>query len=86
MSKLAELREKYPTASRDPDPDCKRCKGAGERFIERQSEFFKPGWVPCICIFVDHDAAQEVGQMLAELARDELRKLRGQSEVRGGGR
>ncbi len=56
MSELSdELKAKYPKAKYAPYPDCSRCHGKGERYIERPPHsFIKEGWHPCLCIFIEH--------------------------------
>lgn len=69
-----ELQAKYPNFKAikfDPKPDCKFCKGTGERPL--------PGLrlAPCICACVDHSVSELAGDTLAKVARDELAKMKG---------
>lgn len=72
---LNELKSKYnlTNAKYEPKSDCQFCKGAGERAVKSQPSRY----VPCICIFVDHEVSDEVGTSLGRLATKELARLRG---------
>lgn len=63
-----DLKEKYPTSHYNPKPDCKHCGGSGERKT-------KGGLAPCICIFVSHDIAEDIGSAIGQFAREELEKM-----------
>lgn len=52
---LPELQKKYPKARHAPDPNCTKCEGKGEWWHPYEGEFFKAAYVPCACIFIDHD-------------------------------
>lgn len=70
---LAELREKYDlseSAKYEPKLDCRHCGGAGERVVSGGKTMF------CICLFVEHNASDEIGSMLGEAARETLREIR----------
>lgn len=62
-----ELQAKYPdfTAIKyDPKPDCKFCKGTGERTLRDGDRKY-----PCICACVQHDLSDFAGETLGEVAR-----------------
>ena len=69
---LAELKAKYKieSAKYEPKPDCLFCKGTGERPIKSRptEKTF------CICLYVDHSASDEIGQMLGKHATDMLKR------------
>ena len=72
---LSALKEKYSLgdgAQYEPNPDCKHCKGSGER-MSRAGETF------CICLFVDHDASDEIGTLLSDFAKKQRMALEPQS-------
>lgn len=73
MSSLAELKKKYKLegARHDPNPDCKFCKGTGERRVKSTGEL-----TFCICLFVDHDMSDLAGDLLGEFARKQLKKMK----------
>jgi hypothetical protein len=73
---LEQIREKYEDANYAPDPNCKKCKGAGEWYDDREFEFFESGYRPCICIYVEHEFAPDMAKMISEFAKRELEKLR----------
>ena len=77
MSRLEELRAKYgfgEGGKYEPKPDCKFCKGTGERDVKhRQGKTF------CICLFVAPELSELVGESLAATAkklREELEQSR----------
>lgn len=76
MSKLSELKQKYQFTTDDlhePNPECKFCKGEGERIIKS-----RPDEVTfCICIFVDHDMSDLAGDLLSQFARKMLDEMNG---------
>jgi hypothetical protein len=51
MITLEEIRLKYPSAHRAPDPDCERCHGEGEYQFNDKTGFVKTHVTPCACIF-----------------------------------
>lgn len=68
-----DLQSKYPdfkAIKYDPKPNCKFCKGTGERQL--------PGLrlAPCICACVDHDMSDLAGETLGKVSKDELAKMR----------
>lgn len=66
MSKLEELRKKYNLqgGKYEPKPDCKFCKGTGERFIKKLNrETF------CVCLFVAPELSDFAGDSLAATAK-----------------
>lgn len=69
------LKAKYPEANHAPDPNCPRCKGKGEVWFPGTA-MIKAHWSCCICIFVDHEHAQWIGDAIRDVARQELAKLR----------
>ncbi len=70
---LDALREKYPNTdfNHPPNPNCKHCKGTGEKLIKRKGEM-----IFCICTFVNHNCSDEAGTKLGDFAKRELKKLR----------
>lgn len=55
MSKLAELKKKYPTAKYEPVADCPKCKGEGVWWHEvkpSERDLLESGYRCCMCIFV----------------------------------
>lgn len=73
MPTLAELKDKYKMegGKYEPKPDCKFCKGTGERYIKKldRTTF-------CICLFVAPDMSDFAGESLGATAK----KLREQME------
>lgn len=71
---LNELRTKYGFSSGkyEPNQSCKFCKGTGERRSKDGTLRF------CICLFVDHDLSDFVGDSLSGVAK----KLREEMEGR----
>lgn len=61
LTTLEEVRLKWPKANYAPRVDCKFCGGTGERTN-------RPG-ACCICIFVAHEACDEVASGLAKTAK-----------------
>jgi len=73
---LESIQEKVPKAKYPPKEGCKRCKGTG--FIKLKPELQQKlgkTEVTCICLFVDHEYSDELGNMLGEFATQELKKL-----------
>lgn len=70
--RLAELKLKHgcESARNEPKPDCRHCQGIGERPI--RSGRRKGDMVPCICLFVDHKASDEIGTSLGQFAKRQL--------------
>lgn len=71
---MSLLKEKYPTSNYDPDPECRFCKGSGERFIQGDESWL----YPCICIFVggSREEREEIASGLERVAKQELEELR----------
>lgn len=65
MATLTELRAKFgfKGGSYDPKPDCKFCKGTGEKTLKSGKTTF------CICLFVGHDMSDLAGETLAATAK-----------------
>lgn len=75
MNELSpELQAKYPTAHHAPLPDCPRCHGKGERWVEASGPFTAK-WKPCMCIFVEHEHVGLVSEMFAEMISREKARL-----------
>ena len=75
LPKLPALREKHSIIGNvhEPNPACKFCTGSGERPIKRGR--WAGEMTPCICLFVDHDASDEIGTLLGNHAKAMLAKL-----------
>lgn len=61
---LHELREKYKLgkgAKYEPDPDCRRCSGAGEHFSKAHK-----GMSFCACLFFERSFREEALSLLAQ--------------------
>lgn len=75
MSRLQELRAKYRLegGKYEPKPDCKFCKGTGERLVKAtgQQTF-------CICLYVAPELSDFAGESLGKVARDLESKLSNQ--------
>jgi hypothetical protein len=72
----AELKAKYPTAKYAPLPDCKRCHGKGERYIESPPHsFIKEGWRPCMCIFIEHRHIPLVSDVIYTVVEQEKARM-----------
>lgn len=74
MSTLAELKQKYKLqgGNHEPNPNCKFCKGSGEKPIKS-----RPGDLTfCICLFVDHSASDEIGTSLGQFATKQLEEMK----------
>jgi len=73
MSVMEKLKKKYPGVNfnHNPNPECKFCKGSGERKIKRTGKL-----TFCICTFVDRSFSNEAGKALGEFARRELDKIK----------
>ena len=69
-----DLRAKYPTAHHAPAPDCPRCQGKGERWVEASGPFTAK-WKPCMCIFVEHQYLSVVSDMFQEMIAKEKARL-----------
>lgn len=61
------LREKYPTAKYDPDPDCRFCMGRGERTVK--TDVRGTFDTCCICIFLGDVAEEERAEIAKGLGR-----------------
>ena len=73
MTSLAELKQKYrlDLAKYEPNPNCKFCKGSGEKPIKRQ-----PGEITfCICLFIEPEFSDEIGGLLGQFATKQLEKM-----------
>lgn len=73
---LAELKSKYNLgdgAKHEPKADCRFCRGTGEKIVWRTGKL-----TFCICLFVDHDASDDVGEMLATTAKNIREQMKGQ--------
>jgi len=66
MSRLQELRQKYHLegGKYEPKPDCKFCKGTGERTIKTTGNL-----TFCICLFVAPEMSELAGTTLGAAAR-----------------
>ena len=73
MSVLTKLREKYKFngGSYEPKPDCKFCKGTGEKPLKNGKLTF------CICLYIEHDLSDFAGDSLAELAKKLKKEMLG---------
>ena len=72
---LAELKAKYSLgagAQYEPKPGCRHCKGVGERGIK--SRHHEKAF--CICLYVSHEASDEIGASLGQFASKELQKFK----------
>jgi hypothetical protein len=69
MATPEALKAKYPTSNCPPDPNCKSCKGEGEKWNPSTGRFIKPAFVPCMCIFVSHDFAPIAREALSETVK-----------------
>ena len=70
---LEQLKIKYclsDGAKNEPKADCRFCKGTGEKLVKRLNCL-----TFCICLFVDHEASDDIGQSLADFAKRQLEKL-----------
>lgn len=65
-SRLQELRKKYRLegGKYEPNPDCKFCKGAGERTVKSTGKM-----TFCVCLFIEPGFSNEMGTMLGETAK-----------------
>lgn len=70
----AELRAKYPTAHHVPMPDCPHCQGKGERWVEA-SGIFTAKWMPCMCIFVEHQHVTLLSELFQKMISKEKAAL-----------
>ena len=85
---LSELTQKYGLrgAKYEPNPDCKFCKGTGEKPLKRKRHNILTGEeLPdthtfCICLYVDHSASNEIGGMLGSFAKKQLEKMEHETE------
>jgi hypothetical protein len=69
---LEEIRKKYPNANYAPNPDCERCNGTGERWVDMNTEFVKPHMTPCICTFIAPESVEFVAGAIKKIAQDYL--------------
>lgn len=70
---IDELKLKYPDRTflqSHPKADCKRCHGTGEKPARGRDEL-----TPCICLYIDHDACDEIGDLLSTWAKQQREKL-----------
>lgn len=69
---LKELIEKYNLkgAKYEPNPNCKFCHGTGEKFIKRRNDYSF-----CICLYIDPNHSDEIGDMLKEFAVNKLKEM-----------
>lgn len=67
MTTLALMRAKYKFegGTYDPNPNCKFCKGAGERMAKTDP----PRMTFCICLYVDPGMSDMAGEMLGKVAK-----------------
>ena len=73
---LDEIRVKYPTAHYAPDPECKKCKSAGEWLFTSKRGRPDPFMTACICIFVGERKFRKIAtEGLAKIAREGLAEL-----------
>lgn len=63
----AMLKHNYPQAKYDPDPACKFCDGWGEllKYNGKHNRY-----IPCICIFLEHEFIPQAIEALTEAAHD----------------
>ncbi len=73
------LKEKYPTSRHAPKPDCTRCHGRGERWVQASGPF-SAKWKPCMCIFVEHEHVELVSEMFQDVIKREKARLLGNEE------
>lgn len=66
MKTLEEVRAVFPTAKHAPKEGCYKCDGEGMFKVPKVDD----KWHPCICVFVDHEHAEEMGKMLGQAARE----------------
>ena len=74
MSSLAKLKAKYDLsdgAKYEPNPNCKRCGGVGERKTLLGDVTF------CHCLFIEPDFSNEIGDMLSDFARKMREEMNG---------
>lgn len=64
MATLNELRSKYgfEGGNYEPNPQCKFCRGSGERTSKAGLRF-------CICLFVEHSLSDFAGDSLSQVAK-----------------
>lgn len=72
MADLEALKAKYPGMNHAPREGCKFCGGTGEK----PNSLRPDEKMCCICIFVDHDFADEAASMIGNFAKRELKKMR----------
>ncbi|MAT51542.1 MAG: hypothetical protein CMK32_10205 [Porticoccaceae bacterium] len=73
MPSLSELKNKYglgESAKYEPYQKCKHCQGNGERWIKKLQR-----WHFCICLFVNHEASDEIGDMMRQFAKKKLKEI-----------
>ena len=68
---LDDVRKKYPNANHAPRAGCRYCGGSGERRTDKRkfTILSPPDFLPCICLYVDHDMADVAAESLATTAR-----------------
>ena len=47
-----------------PKPDCTFCNGTGQRYVKKHNRNY-----PCICLFVNHEHAEELGVLISKTAK-----------------
>jgi len=76
MTTLKAIREKYQLgdgAKYEPNPNCKFCKGTGEKTIKRGRFAGEPSF--CICLFTEPEFSNELGSMLGGWAKKQLDEM-----------
>lgn len=74
MSILQSIRSKYNLsagAKYEPNPQCKFCKGTGERAVPRTGKT-----TFCICLYASPDMSNEAGLMLGKVASEMLKNMK----------
>ncbi len=81
---LAELKQKYKLekAKYEPNPDCRFCKGAGERPIKREPDKM----MHCVCLFLHPEFSNELGTLLSTFATKQLKEMDDQKKTLQGDR
>lgn len=78
-----DLKIKYPTSKYQPDCNCPKCGGKGEREVRISIGEFgeeKIVTVPCICIFVEHKFAKKISPVIEKWARGMRKELERERE------